>query len=58
MNSELIALGEGGIARRGMLLGEEGRVQQTNPTLAAVSTLVLSDPAMNNAVGLQRPPLN
>lgn len=58
MNSELIALGEGGIVRRGMLLGEEGRVQQTNPTLAAVSTLVLSDPAMNNAVGLQRPPLN
>lgn len=32
------------------------RAQQITPALAAASTLAPRDPAINNAVGLERPP--
>lgn len=42
-------------------LGEDGRerkrAQQTKPALAAASRSAPSDPAVNHAVGLERPPL-
>ena len=42
-------LGEDGIERK--------RAQQTKPALAAASPSAPSDPAVNHAVGLERPPL-